>query len=582
MLERVSQMLQDPAPPQEVSVDPAEYFGNLFEGKIEYYAPSRQFYREILSRDQQLVYDIMMTQMQKGVMSFTAKATALSHSAYTDVYYALSFDHPELYYLSGYGYITLTYNGESYFACDIRFDPDLGVSLQECIRKFNAAAKPLLDEARKQKTDIDKVKLVHDRMCADISYTQAPDPSLVAGTMQTAYSAIVNRETVCAGYARALQFYLNALGIGASTVNSLNHSWNLIELDGEYYNMDVCWDDHAYLTLEGVAKQVIEYDWFNVTDAYARAQDNPFHLRTELCGKLPEAKGTRYNYYAYYNVPTPEPLTDLPLRTPYPDDTPPPAITPGPGDDPAPAATPSPTPASAPLGTSSPGKTTGGGTDGARPEVMTPRTEDLSDGTDAAGLELLRAIGRMLLSENAGADVALFYSGKAGIEDGVHQFFVGEAGGVIYVVAFAEGADSLGYIDLDGDCKLNFFMQFDAGDPYVVNDGDVFMVGTPLEVFALNEKWRGTFRHEDGQTIDINPFSYSGQSSGGGESEIYVSGYIGMAHALDFKAVVTGDEAFGTQDGHEFTLEFFEDSVYLTDVNGVSGFPNGWYDKVAE
>ncbi len=570
MLERVSDMLDDdPAPPQEAPVDPAVYFGNLFDGKIEYVAPSRQFYREVLSRDQQLVYDIMLTQVQKGVMAFTAKAKSLSDDEYMDVYYAIGFDHPELYYLSGYGYTAMTYEGEDYFGSTIGYDPDPGVSPDECIRRFNAAAKPLLEAGRKLKTDIEKVKLVHDRICLEVSYTKADDIPAVAGKMQTAYSAIVNRETVCAGYARALQFYLNALGVEASTVTSLNHGWNLVELDGEYYNMDVCWDDHAYLTLEGVAKQVVDYDWFNVTDAYARAQENPFHLRTELSARLPEAKGTKYNYYTYYNVPTPTPLDAYPIRTPYPDDTPSPVITPGPTDDP-------------PLfTTSAPEQTPGGGTNGSRPEVMIPREGDFSDGTDPADLEFLRETGSMLLSDNAGVDVALFYTGKAVIEDGEHWFFVGEAGGVIYAVAFSDGIDSIGYIDLDGDCKMNFFMQLDIGDPYVVNEDDVFTVGKPPEVFAPNEKWRGTFRHEDGLTIDINPFTYS-DAPGEGESEIYVSGYIGMTHVLDFKAVVEGDEASGEQDGNAFTLEFFEDSVFLTDVKGASGYPNGWYDKVPE
>ena len=56
---------------------------------------------------------------------------------------------------------------------------------------------------------------------------------------------------MCAGYAKAYQLILNRMGIecGYITGNAVNdmvsgpHAWNYVRLDGNYYQVDVTWDD---------------------------------------------------------------------------------------------------------------------------------------------------------------------------------------------------------------------------------------------------------------------------------------------------------------------------------------------------
>jgi transglutaminase/protease-like cytokinesis protein 3 len=100
---------------------------------------------------------------------------------------------------------------------------------------------------------------------------------------QSVYSALVNGETVCAGYARAMQYLMQRLGIPCYYCTGYagqNHAWNIVRLDDGYYNVDVTWDD----TPGG------EYDYFNRTDAeYAGT-----HVRQSLSVNLPVCEAQTY------------------------------------------------------------------------------------------------------------------------------------------------------------------------------------------------------------------------------------------------------------------------------------------------
>ena len=68
--------------------------------------------------------------------------------------------------------------------------------------------------------------------------------------------AIVNKKTVCAGYAKAFQLLLTKLNIPCYYIVGFAkeaHAWNIVKLDG-YYNVDLTWDD---------AKE--QYKYFNKT-----------------------------------------------------------------------------------------------------------------------------------------------------------------------------------------------------------------------------------------------------------------------------------------------------------------------------
>ena len=67
-----------------------------------------------------------------------------------------------------------------------------------------------------------------------------------------AYGALINHKAVCSGYAKAFDILAKSCGLSSTVVtgeatNTNNesgpHAWNQIYLDGEWYNVDVTWED---------------------------------------------------------------------------------------------------------------------------------------------------------------------------------------------------------------------------------------------------------------------------------------------------------------------------------------------------
>lgn len=197
-------------------------------------------------------------------------------------------DHPEIFWLNtNYSYkyldngkivqIILSYN---YLINDI----DNAKNIFE--KKINT----IVNGANQLSTNYDKEKYVHDYLINNTSY------DVNAKINQSAYSAIVNGRSVCAGYSRAFQYIMNLIGIPTYYVtgySSGEHAWNIVKLDDGYYNVDVTWDD----------KNGISYSYFNLTDNDISST----HKRRGLSNYIAKCNATNYSV----NYTTPEQVEEI-------------------------------------------------------------------------------------------------------------------------------------------------------------------------------------------------------------------------------------------------------------------------------
>lgn len=108
-----------------------------------------------------------------------------------------------------------------------------------------------IGEIQDQTTAFEQEKKAHDIVCANIEY--------VDGTFdQSAYSAIIEGESVCAGYSKMFSILMNGAGIDTVCVTGSNHAWNKVNLNGTWYNVDTTWDD---------SDEYIGYSFFNKSDS---------------------------------------------------------------------------------------------------------------------------------------------------------------------------------------------------------------------------------------------------------------------------------------------------------------------------
>ncbi len=204
---------------------------------------------------------------------FTLVST-LSQQELQDVMNAVYNDHPELFWLDtsyAYGYVgeglvvtlTLTYNAAV-------------ENFEQSKAQFEAAAAGIVEAAKQYVDDADKERYVHDRLMDMAVYDEASPMS------QSAYSALVLGRSVCAGYARAFQYMMMQLSIPCyycvGTAAGGDHAWNIVQLNGDCYNVDAAWNDAAGEVLGGY-----NYTYFNVPDGELSE-----HVRTGLSGRLPK------------------------------------------------------------------------------------------------------------------------------------------------------------------------------------------------------------------------------------------------------------------------------------------------------
>ncbi|MBR3002072.1 MAG: hypothetical protein IKF38_00650 [Clostridia bacterium] len=92
------------------------------------------------------------------------------------------------------------------------------------------------------------IKMVHDYLVNNIDY----DRTVSEANIFNIYGALINHKCVCEGYAKALKYLLDGLGIEAVLVigkatnsegESENHAWNYVNVDGTWYAIDSTWDD---------------------------------------------------------------------------------------------------------------------------------------------------------------------------------------------------------------------------------------------------------------------------------------------------------------------------------------------------
>ncbi len=116
-------------------------------------------------------------------------------------------------------------------------------------RKLKKRVKKIANCVRDLPDDYSKIKAVHDYIVLSNVYIK---------DQYGAYSALYNGYSSCTGYALGFYLIMEELGIPVTYETGGMHAWNRVYLDGEWYNIDLTWDD---------AGDHARYDFFLKCDA---------------------------------------------------------------------------------------------------------------------------------------------------------------------------------------------------------------------------------------------------------------------------------------------------------------------------
>lgn len=206
-------------------------------------------------------------------------------------------DHPEIFWCDADTEMTYETHGflrEEYLIVY----PEYAYTKEEAAKRKQEMEKmtaECIEECREKKSDYEKVKYVYEYMIDTVEYVDdAPDN-------QNLYSSLVNKKTVCAGYAQGVQYLLERAGVWCNTVGGEaldeneeygGHAWNIVRCDDEYYYVDATWGD--YDEEEADTKEVVlrDYEYLCCSDADLKETHKADHAE-----KLPECSSEKLNYY---------------------------------------------------------------------------------------------------------------------------------------------------------------------------------------------------------------------------------------------------------------------------------------------
>lgn len=211
-------------------------------------------------------------------------------------------DNPQLFWVDGT--VSLNHKGDICLRfCDGVVTDDSGFGEAD-LSKIDARRKTLdevvfniVSSINPADSQYEKELAIHDYITKTTSYDkEASRTPFVNGTMDSAYNiygTLVEHKGVCSGYTGAFQYLCYMVGINSNVVFGNSHSWNTVNLDGEWYQVDVTWDDPA--KSDGSSGDG-NHNYFNMTSAqmyqvHQRSTDSYYD-----CIKVPECTATKYSY----------------------------------------------------------------------------------------------------------------------------------------------------------------------------------------------------------------------------------------------------------------------------------------------
>ena len=283
-------------------------FDNALAGPIERDSENRVLYaRGTLSEGKQQVYDLFYDALVNFTPEITDFPIELTPDDVHRLFESVMIDHPEIFWFR--------FNDDSYVDSNgkvVRVELGFRYTKEEAeaaTEKIMESIQPFIESINDSMSDFEVVLRAYETLVNLVDYDtltldkqdlqtprerrSKPDP------IRTVYGVFVDKKAVCAGYARAFQLILNAVGIESAFVSSGVHAWNLVKLEGDYYHIDVTWADSSNTKASDDGGDAIDYSFFCVTTE--EILKLPSHMPTDIL-VLPDCTAIKCNYYHRFGL----------------------------------------------------------------------------------------------------------------------------------------------------------------------------------------------------------------------------------------------------------------------------------------
>lgn len=252
-----------------------------------------RYFGRMLTSAQKAIYD----QIQEGVAVHADNIGPFNVATLEEaqmIIRSVTYDYPEYFWFRGA-------HNSSYFDKDTyleyTFCPEYEFSAGEYAGYaafVENATQPILTQLA-GKSDYEKVKGVYEYLIDTTIYDRAYMGKSI-------YEMFLDGRAVCEGYARATQYLLTKLDVECLYLTGIggeineprssweDHGWNIVKIDGIYYQLDTTWGDPV--NDSGIQTKTFHY--LNLPDEEMFRTHEP-----ENWNRYPICTDTYYSYYQY-------------------------------------------------------------------------------------------------------------------------------------------------------------------------------------------------------------------------------------------------------------------------------------------
>lgn len=251
------------------------------------------YYYNQLPENEQAYYQTILNGLQN--MDSHIMINTADQDEIWNLYQDVMDDHPELYY------VDYSYTGSTFLNYAV-LSPAYNCTKEEKAQKdieIEAAEVAAFDFISGQESDYMTIKRTFQYVIDTVDYVEGAEDN------QNLYSALVNGESVCAGYSREVQYLLQKMGIETllvtGTVSETGaHAWNIVKCNGNYYQIDATFGDRAFAS--GYTEDMPELLHYDYT--YLCCDDSVMYRDRTVDDNLsvPECSATDLNYYLLQGI----------------------------------------------------------------------------------------------------------------------------------------------------------------------------------------------------------------------------------------------------------------------------------------
>lgn len=210
------------------------------------------------------LWDGMMERESEIVVNFVGDSTEVKEYSVNALNQVFEIDREETssdfdylrYHYAGTS-VTMTGFGRS-FQVAYRIDY---LETKEQLQQVEKEVARVLEQLQiSKKSDFKKVKRIHDFIIKNAQYD-------TTAKRNSAYSNLIEKKSACQGYATLVYKMMTDAGIPCRIIAGKSsgeaHAWNIVKVDGKWYNLDCTWDD----PVGKIDPDAVHYEFFLKSDS---------------------------------------------------------------------------------------------------------------------------------------------------------------------------------------------------------------------------------------------------------------------------------------------------------------------------